>query len=355
MNQIVTNREREKIQRIQKILMAKRIASPVKQPSTLKQISAVPSQPPAPNTQQRIISGRSGVIKKTINQNQRITEQARNARPATVGRSTPINEKVIFLSGGIGDVLTVESFMPEMRKKYLETILYGTRKHLVIQELFQALPNYPNLKEHRVVWSDFTNFWCFLYKTECENRYVKQGAIPPAILAAAEDYGIAIKFPVIKSGQWPFVGSSFIKHQVANIDRLNLPQNYIVIAPYSSDKANSRRDFTSADWEATITMLRRRGAKGVVVNNGTDFVPNSDQLINLSNKTTILESIEATKKASAYIGIDTCFSVLAAQLFQSSNLIIKCVNNHGLNNKAVYFAPHNTFEFIVDAVSGRTI
>jgi hypothetical protein len=36
-------------------------------------------------------------------------------------------------------------------------------------------------------------------------------------------------------------------------------------------------------------------------------------------------------------------------------LLIKCVNNHGLNNKAIYFAPHTTFEFITDKVSGRTL
>jgi len=330
----------ERINRIQKILLAKR-TTPLVKPAVAK------------NLVQKIISGRSGIIKKTINQGHRIKEQAKNARPASVGRSTPFNDKVIFLSGGIGDIFSIESFIPEARKQSLSTVLCGTRKHQAIQDLFKALPNYPNLKEHRVMWSDFVNFWCFLYKTECENKFTRTGQTIPPILQAAEDYGIAIKFPVIRNGEWPYIGSSFLRHQVADIAHLGLSGNYIVLAPYSSDKANTRRDFTSTDWDATIALLHKRGQKGVVLNNGDDKVPKTDQLIDLSNKTSILESIEVVKKSTAYIGIDTCFSVLAAQLFDSRNLLIKCVNNHGLNNKAIYFAPHKTFEFITESVNGR--
>ena len=127
--------------------------------------------------------------------------------------------------------------------------------------------------------------------------------------------------------------------------------NYFVICPYSSDKRLGNRDFNADDWAYCRKHLRRFDAKGVVINYGKDVVPDSPDIINLSNQTNFLEAAEVLKASKGYIGIDTCWSALAPQLFQAPRLVIKSVNSQCYNERHIYFAPRKEFKFMGRSIS----
>jgi len=274
-------------------------------------------------------------------------------RPKPIKMPPPVPEvpHLIFISGGIGDIISLESFMPEYQRSQITTIYYGTRKHSPIQSIFAALPNYTNLKNHIVAWADFNNFWCFHEKRGCIRKMVESNIEVPSGLNQALDWSIGNVFPLIKTGKIPFVGSSLLLHNVASIEKFNLPETYAAVCPYSNDKRDPNRDFSDSDWDGCRRILRSAGIKGVVINEGNDQVPECDELINLNNQTNFLESVEILKKSVQYIGIDSCLSTLAAQLFKPECIIIKSVNRHCMDCAKCYFAPHETFPFLIRSIA----
>jgi hypothetical protein len=66
-----------------------------------------------------------------------------------------------------------------------------------------------------------------------------------------------------------------------------LPENYIVLCPFSTDKRSKERDFNAEDWNQTLKFLEQKDIKGVVINSGNDIVPKNSYLIDLSNLTKI--------------------------------------------------------------------
>lgn len=280
-----------------------------------------------------------------------ISQRKRRVRPAPLQYPglTPIPpNETILLTGGIGDVFAVESFFSDQQRELLSTILYATNKADFIRPLFEALPNYPALKDHAVVWSDFSQFWCFLFKQEVIDR-TRQSPHPK--LGACEDWGIIPKFGQINAGQAVYNGSSFIRHALADVSRFDLPRNYVVISPFSTDKRSGGRDFDQYDWGAALEWLAARNLKGVVVNKGDDAVPLHGRLIDLSNQTTITEAVEILKDGRGYIGIDSWLTVLAAKLFDPPYLAIKSNNTHCYENKHIYFAPKKVFNFIGGSIA----
>jgi hypothetical protein len=257
--------------------------------------------------------------------------------------SSGIMKNTVLLTGGIGDVFTIESHWTDEQRASLETILYATHKQPMIQALFEALPNYPNLKNHKVVWADFKDFWCFCYKDEVIRKLEPDA---PADLRNCEDWGIIPKFPLIGAGVIKFNGSSFLRHKLTDISHFCLPPNYVTLQPYSTDKRVGARDYNDADWCATLYWLTKRNLKGVVINKGDEKVPENPNIIDLSNKTNVLEAVEVLKGSRGYIGIDSWLCVLAAQLFEDDFLAIKSHNGHCYENKHIYFAPKKRFDFL---------
>jgi|LakMenEpi03Aug12_release.lakeMendotaPanAssembly.Ray.scaffolds.fasta_scaffold15092_6 hypothetical protein len=254
-----------------------------------------------------------------------------------------------FISGGIGDVIAVESFLSTEHRNRLKTIFYATKKQQEIEQLFKSLTNYPNLEEHLSVWDDFSQFWCFYSLQDYLN---KSRHIQPLKTQArvATDLSILSVFENIKSGLYQYNHSSFLQQELTNIVHLNLPSNYVVVLPYSTDKRIKKRDFTEEDWNQILKTLKDSQIKGVVINSENEEIPESDLLINLSQKTTLTEAIEVLKMAKGYFGIDSWMSVLAAKLFDIPNLQIKSQNEHCYNNSAFYFAPKTNFEFMVKQI-----
>lgn len=283
----------------------------------------------------------NGTVRNTVNSRRKRTPQPQ------VPNSNMASS--IFLSGGIGDVLALESFMSDAQREMLTTICYGTNKQEFLEPIFKALPNYPNLVNHQITWNDFRNFWCFLRKGECNQRLSDDQRTPE--FNAAEDWGIVVKFPQIKSGKLRYTYSSLIKHKLCNIDHLPIPVNYLAISPYSSDKRLRSRDFNNEDWASVNYYLSRKNMIGVVLNNGNEYVPSNPCLIDLSNKTSFVESVEVLKKSKGFIGIDSSLSVLAAKLFDYPELMIKTQSSHCQSNKTVYYAPRTKFQFLNTSIA----
>jgi hypothetical protein len=248
----------------------------------------------------------------------------------------------IVLTGGVGDIFALESYMTDAQREAVTTICWATNKRKIIQPLFEGLPSFPNLKDNLVVWDDFDKFWCFLSKNECRQRLTD----PPAPFEAAEDWSIVPKFDQFRRSGARSTYSSFLRYRLADVSGLCLPVRYVVICPYSTDKRMQSRDFDDADWAATLYWLVKRETVGVVLNTGTDFVPKTGSLLDLSNGTTLAQAVEVLKGSRGYIGIDSSLSVLAAKLFEFPNLMIKSKNSHCYNNKSIYYAPQKRFDFL---------
>lgn len=262
------------------------------------------------------------------------------------GYSAPIPTSSIFLTGGIGDVMALESHFTDEMRASLETIYYATHKWPMLKELFSALPNYPKLTKHIVVWDDFKHFWCFIYKEECVQHLNSLGQKAEDGFYTAPDFGIIPIFSRINAGKFQYTDSSFVTHRLCPIDKFELPAEYIAICPYSNDKRIASRDFNGADWDAVIKYLVGRGIKGVVLNNSSEPVPESNQLINLANKTNITEAVEVVKNACGYVGIDSAMSVVASKNFSPDNMVVKTHNSHLHNYKHIYYAPMKDFSFL---------
>lgn len=254
----------------------------------------------------------------------------------------------IFLTAGIGDFFALESFFPDRLRQSLNKVYYATKQHETIKKFF--IPEeYPNLKEHIPIWTDFSKFWSFDSKAHVINFLTKNGhsdLITPGFLDTM-DFSIHEIFPRFYK-TWAYNGPKVFKHSDTSLVK-DLPKNYVFVSPCSYDKRVKNRDFSESDWDALIKYLST-GKTGVIINQGDDEIPEHSSLINLSNKTTLNQAIGILSKANEYVGIDSCFSPLATKILQPNKITIKSVNWHCYHFLQPYFAPLKHFDFV-----GRTI
>ena len=261
-----------------------------------------------------------------------------------------IDPSFVFFSGGIGDVIAIESFLSDTDRENLQEIFYASNKNSILQSLFSSLNNYKNLQNHTIVWNDFSKFWCFYTLEECLSKIKNERKQAPRGLIKSRDLSIYRVFSDIKNKKISYNGSSFLNQNLANIEKFDLPKNYTILLPFSNDKRSKNRDFDANDWNETFSILRKTNSKGVIINRGSDVVPDNDLLINLSNKTTIQESIEILKFSSGFVGIDSWLSILAAKIF-NNNIQIKSINKHLYENADCYYAPLTNFSFIKNRIT----
>jgi ADP-heptose:LPS heptosyltransferase len=212
--------------------------------------------------------------------------------------------------------------------------------------LLKLFSNFSNLQEHYVVWEDFQNIFAFYNKSQVTQLFTTTDRS----LDLAADYSIAIKFPeydeLVKHNRKINFRSSVMDYTLADVSSLGLPKDFICICPITTTE-KSDRNFQDRDWNEILEYLRRTDQMGVVLNMSNDPIPEHRHLINLTNRTNLPESIEVLKLSKGYIGIDSCLSVIAAQLFSSQNLMIKSINEHLFRWKHIYYGSHTSFDFIV--------
>lgn len=246
----------------------------------------------------------------------------------------------ILFTGGVGDVLALEPFIPVEQKEQIKRIYCATRSFPLIKQIFEKL-DFPSLKEVVPIWTDFSEIFAFYSKVEVE-RYVP---MLPKDWNNTIDWSILHKFEEINAGMFTYGESSVLSKQLCPL-KMELPSRFVVICPASTNHPNMlERNFTDANWKMVINFIEKNQFIGVVLNTEEVPVPKHLKIVNLTNRTNILESIEILKKSKGYLGIDSCLSVVAARLFKK-NLYVKSSNEHLHSWKHIYYAPRKDFQFI---------
>jgi len=251
-----------------------------------------------------------------------------------------------LLTGGIGDVLALESHMTDEERKDLQHVYYATRAKRVI-DLLQTKEIFPSVLSHNIIWEDFSEFYCFHSKPECS----KMLDVKPPQWGKVLDWGILTRFPEIENNTRKYTGSSFLKNKMANITHINKSRRNLCVNSYSLNDPNNPRFFTIEEWATILHYLHKNDILGIVLNVGDKSVPEDKHLLNLTNKTTFFEAIELLKESKGFIGVDSSLSVLAAQLFDNNSLIIKSRSHHLWRWKHVYYAPKTNFDFIMPKIN----
>lgn len=248
----------------------------------------------------------------------------------------------ILITGGLGDFLALESRWSADFRASLEAFYYATRAEPLIRQVVAALQlagEFPHLVHQQTLWNNFSHFRCFHSAEEVAGHC----RLPDEL----DDWSIGQRFPSAA----PFVGSTALRHVLADVSRFALPTGYVVLAPYSGNVDAAPRDFTAADWDWGLAFLARRRLTGVVLQVAGPGVPRNGRLVDLSDRTTILESIEIVKGAAAFVGCASSLSVIAAQAVPS---LVKGSNPHLLRHVGDYYPAHDHWRFLVPQLSGAT-
>lgn len=259
--------------------------------------------------------------------------------PISFIRPTP--SKSILITAGYGDLITLESYFPKDFKQKLRTVYYASPR-AELAGLLEALPCY-SIQNHFV----FDPIVKPLYNLEDVSKYLHEsGFLFPPHWNQVEDYSIHAVFARIRSGELSYQGSSFLTHKLAEVKQ-QLPDRFICIHPATeTDQDMPKRSFYPHEWNNVINWLDLINLPAVVVNKGKHPVPEHNRLINLTNETNMLESIEILKRATGYCGVDSWLSVLAAKLFAPPLFYVKGNSPNLEANKSIYFAPKTQFPFI---------
>ena len=263
-------------------------------------------------------------------------------------KTQPVIEKQsVLITGGIGDVIALESYMTDEERAGLESVYYASRAHKPVRALIEAMGDrFPSLKRHEVLWDDWTKMFCFYSKGEIPQKVHDL----PDDWPRTADWSILNKFSEIQKRTRKYTGSGLVARSLADVSHLNLPAEFVAVVPYSDNDPNAKgRAFDFGDWSETLHFLHRRRLKGVVLAVGDRKIPDDPSLVDLTNKTTIVEAVEVLRLAKGYVGVDSCLSVVAAKLFDDI-LVVKSRNPHLYEWRSVYYAPKKTFDFIMPRV-----
>jgi len=260
------------------------------------------------------------------------------------------NTKFIIVLGGIGDFITMDNIL-SLSSKF--NVIFISKQSICLKKL---LDYYQPEFSHYAVYFNFSviNKPGFNSETEFLTYFdpLKNIAI----------YDIGDIFNIIKniSKNTPnTILNSFIfnKNDENIVNKYNLPKNYAIIVPYTEDnridcnncnrqhteitECKLTRNFIHEDYENIFNFLEKKNIIGVVISSKELSIINSfaNRMINLSGKTSLIDSFEIAKKSSYYLGIDSFLSIICAKILDADKIYIKCNNKHGINNKNIYFYP----------------
>jgi len=257
-----------------------------------------------------------------------------------------IDNSAVIISAGIGDFLTIDSYLTAAERKKIRKIYWITKQHKILRNLIESnKKSYPNVKEHVIAWDQFDLFHSFEY-ADWIYKFKKKA---PTGYEDAQDLSIKLIFNRIIKRKLAFKGSSFLTQKLAEITHLELPKNFICVMG-ATENANHQRDFTYQEWINLTKWLINTDQKVVVIGQKSPPV-NHLRLIDLTNKTNIQESIEILKLAYGCITIDSWCSCMAAQLLDPTRLIIKSKNVHLFKNKNIYYGSHKKFSFLNKSIN----
>ena len=125
-----------------------------------------------------------------------------------------------------------------------------------------------------------------------------------------------------------------------------IKEKYCVIVPFTSQD----RCFKPWDFSETFKILDKILKMQGVILSGYNMNTKHHNVIDLSTKTTVNESIDIVKKASAFIGVDSFLSIVATECIEELKIIIK-TENYGLNHPYFYKKVKNINNIIYDFIN----
>lgn len=266
---------------------------------------------------------------------------------------TPIEkQKYIIVLGGIGDYLTMDYFYEFTEKNH---IIFLSKQGKILGKLISSIR--PQNK-HYVIHFDFNqiNKPGFNHETEMYEHIPNMKRLADIKIINIEEYFGKIQ-ELINSQYRPNIYNYIIQHKfIPNIcTRFNLPNTYAVIVPHTEDnriecircnsshkgitKCGATRNFVSRDFNNIRHFLLKNNIIGVVLSAININYPHNKNIINLSGKTSVLESIEIVKNSSYYFGIDGALSIIASRVI-SNKTYVKANNKHLYNFKDIYYFPY---------------
>jgi|688.fasta_scaffold90150_2 hypothetical protein len=287
-------------------------------------------------------------------------------------KNEPVSEqnKYIIVTGGIGDFIALD-YLYNFSK--LNNIIFISKQSLTIKKLLNnvdyfKLLNNENFQLYKNKYFSVYFDFKIINKPGFNdlNEIIKHIPLVNEI-ANIKVINISDYFPYIKKNINNFYlksniyGSKIVsKKIILDIkDKFCLPDNIVFINPYTEDnrvncikcniihsginKCRLTRNFLNTDYENIYNFLKNNNLFGVIISSKEIIVPSefSNLFINLSCKTTLLESIEILKVCNYYIGIDGLFSIVASKIFSEDKIFIKSNNKHLYENSMVYYFPKN--------------
>lgn len=254
--------------------------------------------------------------------------------------------KALF-TGGLGDFIGAECFMSEEEKDSVTEILWATRNREEIQSAVDLTAVFPNLKKETILFDDFcddrpTRPW------QEGDRFMNIGTksdlnlkcklnLSQEQLDEISDHSLDATLQDIFSKNRRWVSSRVATRiEYPTIDHLNLPDQYVVIHPWSDAEINGR-EFNEHDWPSIYNFLERFDLKGVVVNQSQYPAPKHDRLIDLTNKTTLKETFSILQNAHAAILCASSLACFATKMFPKDSIWLKGGHAHMFSEWATYF------------------
>ena len=258
------------------------------------------------------------------------------------------NYNYMFWSLGIGDFLTLDSFMPDFFYSKIKKIFLFTSINKTFEKLIKSNKNYSNIE---IIFADNQYDKGEIYKID---DYIESFCINKEINIdkCFQDDLLIWKTPFIEVIK-PKI-SSFFTEKLCQVNYDFIKKDFCVILPITKN-TRDRRFLTPRDWEEIMKILKYKKLLGVVLGKNKSKIPKARNIIDLTGKTTITEALEITKKAKCYIGIDSFLSTLAMQTFPEENIYIKSKEDHLFENIKFFSPFKNGTNFISSEIKIRNI
>ena len=247
----------------------------------------------------------------------------------------------VLLTCGIGDFISIESHLTQAEREGVTAIHWATRARREIETLVPEA--FPNVVEHvieRDTWgAPFTPEFCVSSRAELPN-------LPDDVV----DWNVAAIADEIRRGAREYRGSSLIRRELIP-PTYTLPNEYIVVHPYSENAPAAARDLTCAEWYCVQQRAKRMRLPIVIVNKGMARFPvqvRDVQVRDFTNMLSVREVVEITKGASMFVGCSSFPAIVAAQTLPAERLFVKAYPAVKKFFYWFYYAPQITNAFVTD-------
>jgi hypothetical protein len=254
----------------------------------------------------------------------------------------------VLITAGLGDFIALESRWDDAFAASLRSIHWASRAYRPMAPILRRLPEYRHVA-HVVTYDHWHHdggpVVGILDVGHLRGSLKGLGLPAPELPPGLEDWSIIRRF---RRGL-PFVGSSPLRHDLADLRPIGLPAAYAVVqadTPWNRPAHRAERRMRPRDVAGCLATLDRWGLPGIVLGGAPgEPVAGLEGLRHLDDATPAV-AIEILKRADAYCGIDSWLSVLAAQRFGPDRLRILSRNVHLWSHLPDYYAPHERFDFV---------